>query len=259
MSRTRAAGSLLPVGSAHEPDVHRSARRPLGRARTAWCASTRSRRVHAHRDALLWPTCSPADSRMSFPADRSLAPRLRWHRGGRAKGRRALPSAFAEAAAGQWRGSARAPRERADPGQLRRARRARPRGDRDPGRPLATGADRAPRRSPTYGPVPGVRAGLSRTSATSPRGLTRAWSSRAWPHHGRLTPHGSVALAETYTGIYPAILPGGWRVIGRTSVLLFDPAAEPPTYLLPGDTVRFEAVAAGDLPAEPHRPADWAG
>ena len=73
------------------------------------------------------------------------------------------------------------------------------------------------------------------------------------------TPQGSVALAESYTGIYPATLPGGWRVVGRTSVLLFDPAAEPPTYLLPGDTVRFEAVAAGDLPAEPDRPADWAG
>ena len=73
------------------------------------------------------------------------------------------------------------------------------------------------------------------------------------------TPPGSVALAESYTGIYPATLPGGWRVIGRTSVLLFDPAAEPPTYLLPGDTVRFEAVDAGDLPAERYRPADWAG
>jgi KipI family sensor histidine kinase inhibitor len=73
------------------------------------------------------------------------------------------------------------------------------------------------------------------------------------------TPQGSVALAESYTGIYPTTLPGGWRVIGRTTVLLFDPAAEPPTYLLPGDTVRFEAVDAGDLPAEPHRPADWAG
>jgi KipI family sensor histidine kinase inhibitor len=78
---------------------------------------------------------------------------------------------------------------------------------------------------------------------TSPRTSTRA---------------GSVALAGSYTGIYPATLPGGWRIIGWTPVLLVDPAADPPTYLLPGDTVRFEAVSATDLPA-PYRPGDWAG
>jgi KipI family sensor histidine kinase inhibitor len=68
---------------------------------------------------------------------------------------------------------------------------------------------------------------------------------------------GSVALAEAYTGIYPATLPGGWRIIGRTPVVLFDPAVDPPTYLLPGDTVRFQRARAADLPAEPYRPADW--
>ena len=35
-------------------------------------------------------------------------------------------------------------------------------------------------------------------------------------------------FAEEYTGIYPASLPGGWRVIGRTDARLFDPAADPP-------------------------------
>ena len=70
---------------------------------------------------------------------------------------------------------------------------------------------------------------------------------------------GSVALAASYTGIYPANLPGGWRVIGWTPMVLFDPAADPPTYLLPGDTVRFEAVNGADLPRAPHRPDDWAG
>ena len=68
---------------------------------------------------------------------------------------------------------------------------------------------------------------------------------------------GSVAVAESYTGIYPANLPGGWRVIGWTPVVLFDPTIDPPTYLLPGDTVRFESVDAADLPADPYRPADW--
>ena len=77
---------------------------------------------------------------------------------------------------------------------------------------------------------------------TSPRTATRA---------------GSVALAASYTGIYPASLPGGWRVIGWTPVVLFDPAADPPTYLLPGDNVRFEAVNRADLPRAPHRPDDW--
>lgn len=56
------------------------------------------------------------------------------------------------------------------------------------------------------------------------------------------TPPGSVAIAEAYTGIYPAGLPGGWRVIGHTDVPMFDPAADPPTTLAPGDLVRFEAV-----------------
>jgi KipI family sensor histidine kinase inhibitor len=73
------------------------------------------------------------------------------------------------------------------------------------------------------------------------------------------TRRGSVALAEAYTGIYPASLPGGWRVIGWTPVVLFDPEADPPTYLLPGDTVRFDRVRSADLPAQPYRPADWAG
>ena len=54
------------------------------------------------------------------------------------------------------------------------------------------------------------------------------------------TPAGSVAIAGPMTGIYPADLPGGWRVIGRTSVKLFDPHNDPPALLLPGDRVRFE-------------------
>ena len=53
------------------------------------------------------------------------------------------------------------------------------------------------------------------------------------------TPAGSVAIAEGYTGIYPALLPGGWRVIGRTDAVMFDPGADLPTTLLPGDIVRF--------------------
>lgn len=54
------------------------------------------------------------------------------------------------------------------------------------------------------------------------------------------TPAGSVAIAGRMSGIYPADLPGGWRVIGRTGVTLFDPRRDPPVTLLPGDRVRFE-------------------
>ena len=54
------------------------------------------------------------------------------------------------------------------------------------------------------------------------------------------TPAGSVAIAGRMSGIYPAELPGGWRVIGRTDVTLFDPRRDPPALLVPGDRVRFE-------------------
>ena len=43
------------------------------------------------------------------------------------------------------------------------------------------------------------------------------------------TPAGSVAIAGSMSGIYPADLPGGWRIIGRTEIRLFDPRRDPPT------------------------------
>jgi KipI family sensor histidine kinase inhibitor len=52
-------------------------------------------------------------------------------------------------------------------------------------------------------------------------------------------PAGSVGLAGTQTGIYPTASPGGWRLIGRTEVTLFDPARDPPALLAPGGRVRF--------------------
>ncbi|MGH2401297.1 MAG: 5-oxoprolinase subunit PxpB [Candidatus Limnocylindria bacterium] len=54
------------------------------------------------------------------------------------------------------------------------------------------------------------------------------------------TPAGSVAIAGSMSAIYPAALPGGWRVIGHAEISLFDPRREPPALLLPGDRVRFE-------------------
>lgn len=52
-------------------------------------------------------------------------------------------------------------------------------------------------------------------------------------------PAGSVGIAGPYTGVYPRATPGGWRLIGRTDVELFDPAKDPPALLSPGDRVRF--------------------
>ncbi len=54
-------------------------------------------------------------------------------------------------------------------------------------------------------------------------------------------PAGSVGVADVYSCVYPRRSPGGWRLIGRTDLVMFDPAADPPARLVPGDRVRFEA------------------
>ncbi len=55
-------------------------------------------------------------------------------------------------------------------------------------------------------------------------------------------PAGSVALAGPYSAVYPRDSPGGWRLVGRTELVLFDPAREQPALLEPGDRVRFTAL-----------------
>jgi KipI family sensor histidine kinase inhibitor len=52
-------------------------------------------------------------------------------------------------------------------------------------------------------------------------------------------PVGSVGIAGRQTGIYPVESPGGWQIIGRTSLPIFDLDREPPFLFSPGDTVRF--------------------
>lgn len=52
-------------------------------------------------------------------------------------------------------------------------------------------------------------------------------------------PRGSVAIAGFQTGIYPLTSPGGWRLIGHTSLQLFDPQSEHPFLFSPGDEVKF--------------------
>ena len=53
-------------------------------------------------------------------------------------------------------------------------------------------------------------------------------------------PAGSVAIAGAQAGIYPVQSPGGWNVIGRTDLVLFDAARDPIATMAPGDRVRFE-------------------
>jgi len=55
-------------------------------------------------------------------------------------------------------------------------------------------------------------------------------------------PAGSVAIGGSQTGIYPEVLPGGWQLIGRTPLRLFDAMARPPSLLAAGDRVRFQAI-----------------
>jgi KipI family sensor histidine kinase inhibitor len=52
-------------------------------------------------------------------------------------------------------------------------------------------------------------------------------------------PAGSVALAGRYTGVYPAASPGGWQLLGRTGLPLWDERRDPAALLTPGTRVRF--------------------
>jgi inhibitor of KinA len=55
-------------------------------------------------------------------------------------------------------------------------------------------------------------------------------------------PAGTVAIAGSQAGVYPVDSPGGWRLIGRTPVRIFDPKATRPARLEPGDLVKFSAI-----------------
>lgn len=70
---------------------------------------------------------------------------------------------------------------------------------------------------------------------------------RSWDVPRRSTPRtrvpaGSVALAGEFTGVYPRESPGGWQLLGRTDVAVFDLERDPPALLRPGTRVRFVEV-----------------
>ena len=88
--------------------------------------------------------------------------------------------------------------------------------------------------------VPGFPflAGLPEKLATPRRAIPR-----------KEIPPGSVGIGGAQTGIYPVRSPGGWNLIGRTPVKLFDPQKDPPTLLRPGDRVRFRAIKREEFEA----------
>ena len=60
-------------------------------------------------------------------------------------------------------------------------------------------------------------------------------------------PRGSVGIAQSQTGVYPVKSPGGWQIIGRTPLKLFDPAKWPPTPLEMGDLVKFFPIKEEEI------------
>jgi KipI family sensor histidine kinase inhibitor len=60
-------------------------------------------------------------------------------------------------------------------------------------------------------------------------------------------PAGSVGIAQKQTGIYPMESPGGWRLIGKTPLKMFDPNKEPPSLLQMGDLVQFYPISENEF------------
>ncbi len=92
--------------------------------------------------------------------------------------------------------------------------------------------------SPGFGYLAGLPAQLAVPRLITPRKLVQA---------------GSVGIAGTQTGVYSVDSPGGWRIIGRTPLSMFNPEAEPPTLLQVGDRVRFIPIDPEEFESEIRR------
>lgn len=73
-------------------------------------------------------------------------------------------------------------------------------------------------------------------------GLPRELATPRLPSPRKRVPAGSVAIGGSQAGIYPMDSPGGWRIVGRTPLALFDAQASPPALLAMGDRVRFVPI-----------------
>jgi len=90
-------------------------------------------------------------------------------------------------------------------------------------------------------------------------GLPEEIATPRLPTPRTLVPAGSVALAGRQTGVYPIATPGGWRLIGRTPLQLFDPQRDPPTLLRAGDRVRFVPISEEEYWARLEREEEKGG
>jgi inhibitor of KinA len=59
----------------------------------------------------------------------------------------------------------------------------------------------------------------------------------------QLVPAGSVGIANNQTGVYPINSPGGWQLIGRTPLKLYDPLRSPPILLKAGNYLKFKRIS----------------
>ena len=68
----------------------------------------------------------------------------------------------------------------------------------------------------------------------------------------KLVPAGSVGIADRQTGIYSIDSPGGWQIIGRTPLRLFDPNRNDPFLVKPGDRLRFTPITRDAFESHAH-------
>jgi inhibitor of KinA len=80
-------------------------------------------------------------------------------------------------------------------------------------------------------------------------GLPKALGTPRRANPRKEIPPGSVGIGGAQTGIYPLRSPGGWNLIGRTPLRLFDPEKTPPAFLRAGDRVRFRAITREEFEA----------
>lgn len=78
-------------------------------------------------------------------------------------------------------------------------------------------------------------------------GLSEKLTARRKQNPRSAIPAGSVGIAGQQTGIYPLQTPGGWQIIGRTPLKLFDAARQQPSLLKAGDKIKFESISFNEF------------
>lgn len=78
-------------------------------------------------------------------------------------------------------------------------------------------------------------------------GLPEAIATPRRPEPRMAVPAGSVGIGGNQTGVYPLVSPGGWNLIGRTPVRMFDARRNPPSLLAAGDSVRFTPITPDEF------------